>query len=92
MAMPDLTEYIETFQAAEKLNFNVEHVRSPLGDARRKFAGDLDWPHPAGAKEIAGKLFGPECQHEQTRSQKNPVRRPHPQGVFIFLILFQWVI
>ena len=25
--MPDLTEYIETSQAAEKLNYHVEHVR-----------------------------------------------------------------
>ena len=52
--MPDLTEYIETSQVAEKLNFHVEHVRSPLGDARRKFAGDQDRPYLAGAKEIVG--------------------------------------
>jgi excisionase family DNA binding protein len=25
--MPDLTEYIETSQAAEKLHYHVEHVR-----------------------------------------------------------------
>jgi hypothetical protein len=54
LAMPDLTEYIETSQAAEKQNIHVEHVRSPLGDARWKLAGDQDRPHLVGAKEIAG--------------------------------------
>jgi hypothetical protein len=31
--MADLSEYIQTTEAAAQLNYHVEHVRSPLGDA-----------------------------------------------------------
>jgi hypothetical protein len=48
--MPGLTEHIETSQAAEKPNYRVEHVRQH--DARGWFAGDHNWQHLAGAKEI----------------------------------------
>ncbi len=34
--MPDLTEYIETSEAAKELNYHVEHVRRMMREGRLK--------------------------------------------------------
>jgi hypothetical protein len=80
--MPDLTEYIETSQAAEKLHYHVEHVRRMMreGSLRGSKLAAL-----AGAKEIPGRVCRQNGSNEQARSTSNTVKRPEKGAIFLLL-------